>query len=84
MGIITMALVIEGVATEFIVPIWVTALSAGMIAIGTATGGWRLIRTLGWRIYQIQPIHGFVSQFAGAGVILGAALFGGPVSTTRS
>ncbi|MCO5183288.1 MAG: inorganic phosphate transporter [Anaerolineae bacterium] len=83
MGIITMALVIEGVATEFIVPIWVTALSAGMIAIGTATGGWRLIRTLGWRIYQIRPIHGFVSQFAGAGVILGAALFGGPVSTTQ-
>lgn len=83
MGIITMALVIEGVATEFIVPLWVTAVSASMIAIGTATGGWRLIRTLGWRIYMIRPIHGFVSQFAGAGVILGAALFGGPVSTTQ-
>jgi PiT family inorganic phosphate transporter len=83
MGIITMALVIEGVQAEFIVPIWVTAVSALMIAVGTATGGWRLIRTLGWRIYQIRPIHGFVSQFAGAGVILGAALFGGPVSTTQ-
>lgn len=83
MGIITMALVIEGALMEFTVPTWVTAVSAGMIALGTATGGWRLIRTLGGRIYKIRPIHGFVSQFAGAAVILGAALFGGPVSTTQ-
>jgi PiT family inorganic phosphate transporter len=54
-----------------------------MIALGTATGGWRLIKTLGGRIYKIRPVHGFVSQLAGASIILGAALFGGPVSTTQ-
>ena len=54
-----------------------------MIALGTAAGGWRLIRTLGGRIYRIRPIHGFVSQVSGASIILGAALLGGPVSTTQ-
>jgi PiT family inorganic phosphate transporter len=61
----------------------VVAISAGAIALGTATGGWRLIRTLGARIYKIRPVHGFVSQVTGASVILGAALLGGPVSTTQ-
>jgi PiT family inorganic phosphate transporter len=61
----------------------VVAVSAGAIALGTATGGWRLIRTLGARIYKIRPVHGFVSQVTGATVILGAALLGGPVSTTQ-
>ena len=64
-------------------PIWVIALSAGAIALGTATGGWRLIRTLGGRIYKIRPVDGFVSQISGASIILGAALLGGPVSTTQ-
>lgn len=83
MGIITLGLVVERVIPEFAVPIWVIALSAGMIALGTATGGWRLIRTLGGRIYKIRPVHGFVSQLTGASVILSAALLGGPVSTTQ-
>ena len=83
MGIITLGLVIEGAIDSFAVPLWVIAISAGMIALGTATGGWRLIKTLGGRIYKIRPVDGFVSQIAGAGVILGAAMFGGPVSTTQ-
>lgn len=83
MGIITLGLLVEGVIDEFVVPTWVIAVSAGMIALGTATGGWRLIRTLGYRIYKIRPVHGFVSQISGAAIILGAALFGGPVSTTQ-
>ncbi|MEJ2747227.1 MAG: inorganic phosphate transporter [Anaerolineae bacterium] len=83
MGIITLGLLVNGTIDKFVVPIWVIALSAGMIALGTATGGWRLIRTLGGRIYKIRPVHGFVSQIAGASIILGAALFGGPVSTTQ-
>jgi PiT family inorganic phosphate transporter len=53
------------------------------MALGTAVGGWRLIRTLGARIYKIRPIHGFTAQSASWGVILGAALLGGPVSTTQ-
>ncbi len=83
MGIITLGLVVEGTLTEFSVPTWVIALSASAIAVGTATGGWRLIKTLGGRIYKIRPVHGFVSQTAGASIILVAALLGGPVSTTQ-
>jgi PiT family inorganic phosphate transporter len=83
MGVITLGLLVDGAITEFAVPLWVVAISAGMIALGTAVGGWRLIKTLGGRIYKIRPVHGYVSQIAGATIILGAALFGGPVSTTQ-
>jgi PiT family inorganic phosphate transporter len=83
MGVITMGLLAGGMIPSFHVPLWVIALSSGAIAAGTALGGWRLIRTLGAKIYRIRPIHGFASQIAGASVILGAALFGGPVSTTQ-
>jgi PiT family inorganic phosphate transporter len=83
MGVITMGLLAGGFLGAFQVPIWVIALSAGAIALGTSLGGWRLIRTLGGKIYRIRPIHGFTSQVAGAAVIMGAALLGGPVSTTQ-
>jgi PiT family inorganic phosphate transporter len=83
MGVITLGLVAAGVQDQFAVPMWVIALSAGAIALGTSFGGWRLIRTLGGRIYRVRPIHGFTAQTTGAGVILGAALLGGPVSTTQ-
>jgi PiT family inorganic phosphate transporter len=83
MGVITLGLVVSGVLDHFVVPIWVVALSASAIALGTSFGGWRLIRTLGARMFRIRPIHGFTSQIAGASVILGAALLGGPVSTTQ-
>lgn len=83
MGVITMGLVAAGVQQDFEVPLWVVAASAGAIALGTAFGGWRLIRTLGGRIYKIRPIHAFTSQAASAAVIFTAALLGGPVSTTQ-
>jgi PiT family inorganic phosphate transporter len=83
MGIITMALLADGVINSFAVPLWVIAVSGGAIALGAASGGWRLIRTLGGRFYKIRPVHGFSSQIASAGVIMGAALLGGPVSTTQ-
>jgi len=83
MGIITMALVTGGYLSTFAVPVWVILLCATMIAIGTALGGWRLIRTLGAKFYKIRPIHGFSSQLASALVILGNSLLGGPVSTTQ-
>jgi PiT family inorganic phosphate transporter len=83
MGVITMGLVASGVLTEFHVPLWVIALSAGAIALGTWTGGWRLIRTLGGKFFKIRPVHGFTTQIASAAVILSAALSGGPVSTTQ-
>ncbi|HSQ18405.1 MAG TPA: inorganic phosphate transporter [Anaerolineales bacterium] len=83
MGIITLALVTGGLLTEFAVPVWVIILCAGMIAAGTALGGWKLIRTLGGKFYKIRPLDGFTSQLASAAVILGASLVGGPVSTTQ-
>jgi len=88
MGIITLGLIASGVLKPtpedaFPVPLWVVALSAAAISAGTATGGWRLIRTLGGKFYKIRPVHGFGTQVASASVILGAALMGGPVSTTH-
>jgi PiT family inorganic phosphate transporter len=83
MGVITLGLVVSGHLDSFHVPLWVIAISASAIALGTFFGGWRLIRTLGGRIYRIRPIHAFASQIGGAAVILGAALVGGPVSTTQ-
>jgi PiT family inorganic phosphate transporter len=83
MGIIAMAMVTTGYVTRFQVPWWVITLSAGAISLGTLTGGWRLIRTLGGKFYKIRPVHAFGSQLTSAGIILGAALLGGPVSTTQ-
>ncbi len=83
MGVIAMGLLTLGFIPAFYVPWWVVVLSASAIALGTAVGGWRIIRTLGTRFYRIHPIHGFTSQFASAAVILGASLAGGPVSTTQ-
>lgn len=83
MGVIAMGLLAAGYLERFEVPLWVVAISAGAIAFGTSLGGWRLIRTLGGRILRVRPVHGFTSQIAGATVILGASLLGGPVSTTQ-
>jgi PiT family inorganic phosphate transporter len=71
------------VLDKFEVPVWVILACAAMIALGTAVGGWRLIRTLGGKIFKIRPVDGFASQLASAGVIITASLIGGPVSTTQ-
>jgi len=83
MGVITLGLVTTGYLTQFQVPVWVIVLSASAISLGTVCGGWRLIRTLGGRFYKIRPVHAFSAQATSATVILGAALLGGPVSTTQ-
>ncbi len=83
MGLIAMGLLLSGQISSFYVPMWVVTLSAAAIGLGTLFGGWRLIRTLGGKIFRIRPIHGFTSQIAGSIVILSAALLGGPVSTTQ-
>jgi PiT family inorganic phosphate transporter len=64
MGIITFGLLAFGVLDEFVVPTWVIAASAGAIALGTAFGGWRLIRTMGAGFYRIRAVHAFSSQIA--------------------
>src|SRR3990172_12002356 len=83
MGIITLGLVASGAISSFAVPLWVIVAAAGAISLGTLLGGWRLIRTLGGRMFTIPPIHGFTAHVASASVILTAALLGGPGSTTQ-
>jgi len=83
MGIIALALVTEGYLKTFAVPFWVIIICALAMALGTRLGGMRLIRTVGGKFYKIQPLDGFASQLSSAVVILGASLFGGPVSTTQ-
>jgi PiT family inorganic phosphate transporter len=83
MGIITLGLVISGMQSTFEVPFWVILICASAIGIGTAIGGWQLIKTLGSKFYKIRPVHGFASQATSAIVILTASLLGGPVSTTQ-
>jgi inorganic phosphate transporter, PiT family len=84
MGIITLALVTAGTLSTFVVPLWVVALCAFALALGTTMGGWRLIHTVGGiSFYKIRPVDGFSSQLTSALVILGASIFGGPVSATQ-
>jgi PiT family inorganic phosphate transporter len=85
MGVITLALVANGniSADNFHVPTWVVASSATAIALGTYSGGWRIIRTMGMRIIKMDPAQGFAAQSAGASVILAASHFGYPLSTTH-
>jgi inorganic phosphate transporter, PiT family len=85
MGIITLALIAHGnlSADSFDVPFWVIASSAAAIALGTYTGGWRIIRTMGTRIIKMDPAQGFSAQGAGAAVVLTATHLGYPLSTTH-
>lgn len=83
MGVLALGLVLLGLSPVFVVPWWVVLLCAGAIALGTALGGARLIRTLGVGLYHVRPIHGFSAQLASGGVILAASLAGGPVSSTQ-
>ena len=83
MGVITLALVSYGYLSTFQVPPWVMILCATAMALGTAAGGWRIIKTVGRDFVKLQPVHGFCVETASAGVILGAAAFGLPTSTTH-
>jgi PiT family inorganic phosphate transporter len=85
MGIITLALIAHGdlPAGDFDVPVWVVVSSATAIALGTYTGGWRIIRTMGSRIIKMDAAQGFSAQGAGAAVVLTASHLGFPLSTTH-
>ncbi len=83
MAAMTMALVASGHLDRFQVPIWVVVLAAVAIGFGTYAGGWRIVRTLGWRIYKLEPATGMGAQLAGAAVIQVATIVGAPVSTTH-
>jgi PiT family inorganic phosphate transporter len=83
MGVITLALVTFGIQKNFDIPTWVILLSATAMALGTASGGWRIIRTMGTRLTALQPIHGFVAETTAGIVIETASRLGYPLSTTH-
>lgn len=83
MGILTLVLLLGGFIQEFVVPFWVMLACATAITLGVMSGGWRIVRTLGFAIYKVRPLHALDSQLASAGVILAASLVGAPVSTTH-
>jgi PiT family inorganic phosphate transporter len=65
------------------VPIWVILLAHAAIALGTLSGGWRIVKTMGYRITRLRPVHGFAAETSGAVTIIGASVAGIPVSTTH-
>ena len=83
MGVFALALVLGGKMAHFAVPVWVMLLCGTVMGIGTAFGGWRIIRTMGFRITKLEPVNGFAAESAGSIAILLASRFGIPLSTTH-
>jgi PiT family inorganic phosphate transporter len=83
MGVFTLALVLGGKMSHFAVPVWVMLLCGTVMGIGTAFGGWRIIRTIGFRMTRLEPVNGFAAESSGAVAILLASHFGIPLSTTH-
>jgi len=82
-GVMAMALAGMKGGEDFFIPDWIKLLCAAAIAAGVGAGGWRIMRTIGGKFYKIRPIHGFSAQISSGGIILGAVLTGGPVSTSQ-
>ncbi|PZR64031.1 MAG: anion permease [Chloroflexi bacterium] len=84
MGIMTLALVGARILPAFNeIPIPIILLAATAISLGTAAGGWRIIRTMGSKVVKLDPVHGFAAETTAASVIFGASTLGMPVSTTH-
>ncbi|OGK86547.1 MAG: inorganic phosphate transporter [Candidatus Rokubacteria bacterium RBG_16_73_20] len=85
MGIIAILLFSTGhLGPEFYVPFWVVLAAHAAISLGTLSGGWRIVKTMGMRITKLRPIGGFCAETAGAVTLIGTALGGIPVSTTHT
>jgi PiT family inorganic phosphate transporter len=83
MGVITLVLVLGGFLGEFEVPFWVVLSCATAITLGILSGGWRIVRTVGFGIYKVRPLHALDTQLTSATVIFSASMIGAPVSTTH-
>lgn len=83
MGIISSLLVVGGLIPEFTIPLWVVLSAHGAIALGTLSGGWRIVKTMGQKITKLRPIDGFCAETAAASSIFLATHLGAPVSTTH-
>ncbi|MDD5038928.1 MAG: inorganic phosphate transporter [Dehalococcoidales bacterium] len=84
MGVFALALVLGGAMTQFVVPVWVMLLCGTIMGIGTASGGWRIIRTLGFRLTKLDPVGGFAAQSSSGLAILLSSFLGIPLSTTHT
>jgi PiT family inorganic phosphate transporter len=82
-GVIAALLLASGHTNSLTAPTWATVGSAAALTLGTALGGWKIVKTIGHRIFRIRPIDGLASQTSSAAVILGASFLGAPVSTTH-
>ena len=83
-GAFTLVLVLSGVLPVFEVPFWVILLCAGTMGVGTAFGGWKIIRTMGLRLTKLEPVHGFAAETGAAMTIELASHLGIPLSTTHT
>lgn len=84
MGVITLALYIFQVIPAIEPPFWVKAACAVAMGLGTATGGWKIVKTMGHKIFKLEPIHGFSAETAASSVIGFASVLGAPISTTHT
>lgn len=84
MGIITLALFIFHLIPTLVVPLWVKIASALVMGLGTATGGWKIVKTMGHKIFKLEPLHGFAAETSAALVIAAASSVGAPISTTHT
>ena len=83
MGILTLVLMLGGFIPTFEVPLWVMITCSCAITLGILSGGWQIVRTLGFAIYKIRPVHALDSQMTAASIIFSSSLIGAPVSTTH-
>ena len=83
MGVIAALLLASGHTTSLTVPLWAKVVTGVALTLGTALGGWRIVRTIGRRIFSLTPVDSLSSQLSSTAVILGASLVGAPVSTTQ-
>lgn len=84
MGVFALALFLGGVLPQFQVPLWVVLLCSVVMGLGTVFGGWRIIKTMGFRLVKLEPVNGFAAESSASIVILVASFLGIPLSTTHT
>jgi inorganic phosphate transporter, PiT family len=82
-GLLAVVLLAHGTIPSLSAPLWATLACAGTLTLGTALGGWRIVKTIGRRIFRLRPVDGLVSQASSAAVLMAASLVGAPASTTQ-
>jgi inorganic phosphate transporter, PiT family len=82
-GVAAVLLLAHGTTTSLSAPVWTKAACAAALTVGTAFGGWPIVRTIGRHLFRIRPIDGLISQTSSAAVILSASFLGAPASTTQ-